>query len=259
MPKSPISIGLAQYDIAWEQPAKNLLILEDLFQTLDMIPNVIFLPEMFTTGFTMNASAMAENMHGSSVGWMQQMAIELNCDLAGSLIIEDQGRYYNRMVWMGPEGMRGTYDKKHLFTMAGENRVYTGGTDRTMIKNLEWKFYPFICYDVRFPVWSRIGKQTDVIVYVANFPEKRISAWSQLLIARAIENQCYVVGVNRIGWDGEQHYYNGASVVINPLGETILSMGERQEIGVVTLDGIELELIRQDLPFLNDADDYKIL
>lgn len=259
MPKSPISVGLAQYDIAWEQPAKNLLKLEDLFQTLDIIPDIIFLPEMFTTGFTMNAVAMAEKMEDHSVAWMTDTSQALGCDLVGSLIIEEDGRYYNRLIWMGPQGLRGTYDKRHLFTMAGEDRVFTSGIDRTMIHKSGWNFYPFICYDLRFPVWTRVGKMADVIVFVANFPEKRVSAWSHLLVARAIENQCYVVGLNRIGWDGEQHFYNGASVVIDPMGETILSLEEREEIGVVTLDGINLELIRQDLPFLNDADQYKIL
>ncbi|MCB0669550.1 MAG: nitrilase family protein [Saprospiraceae bacterium] len=259
MPKSPISVGLAQYDIAWEQPAKNLLKLEDLFQSLDSVPDIIFLPEMFTTGFTMNASAMAEKMDGSSIDWMGDITKQYNCDLAGSLIIEEDGRFFNRLIWMGPDGLRGSYDKRHLFTMAGEDRVYTSGMDRTMVQKSGWNFYPFICYDLRFPVWTRVGKSADVLVFIANFPEKRINAWTHLLVARAIENQCYVVGLNRIGWDGEQHYYNGASVVIDPLGETMLSLEEREEIGVVKLDGIKLELVRQDLPFLNDADQYKIL
>ncbi|MCB0685247.1 MAG: nitrilase family protein [Saprospiraceae bacterium] len=258
MPKSPVQIGLTQFNIAWEQPAKNLLILEDMFSGLESNPDIIFLPEMFTTGFTMNAVAMAEDMEGTSVSWMKEMAAALQCDLAGSLIIEEDQRYYNRLVWMGPEGLRGTYDKRHLFTMAGEDRVYTGGKDRTMIQKSGWNFYPFICYDVRFPVWTRVDASADVLVFVANFPEKRIDAWSQLLIARAIENQCYVVGLNRVGWDGEQHYYNGASVVVDPMGKIILALEEREEIGIATLDGVELQLIRQDLPFLNDADEFKI-
>ncbi len=259
MPKSPLSVGLVQLDIAWEQPAKNLLKLEDILQDLDAVPDVIFLPEMFTTGFTMNAVAMAETMDGTTVRWMQEASVQKQCDLAGSLIIQEEGYYYNRLVWMGPDGIRGIYDKKHLFTMAGEDRVYTAGNKRLLVEKSGWNFYPFICYDVRFPVWTRVGKDADVMVFVANFPEKRIAAWSQLLVARAIENQCYVVGLNRYGWDGERHYYDGASVVINPLGETILALEEREMTGIVTLDGVQLELIRQDLPFLNDADQYQIL
>ncbi|MBK8503022.1 MAG: nitrilase family protein [Saprospiraceae bacterium] len=259
MPKSPLSIGLVQYDIAWEQPAKNLLKLEDLFQDLESTPDIIFLPEMFNTGFTMNAVAMAESIQGASIIWMQETAQRLLCDLAGSLIIEEEGRFYNRFVWMGPEGIKSTYDKRHLFTMAGEDRVYTAGKDQVIVEKTGWNFSPFICYDIRFPVWCRMGGQADVLVYVANFPERRINAWSQLLIARAIENQCFVIGLNRIGWDGEQHYYNGESVVVDPLGKIILSLAEREEIGVISLDGIFLELIRQDLPFLQDADPFKIL
>lgn len=259
MPKSPLSIGLVQYDIAWEQPAKNLLRLDDLFLEVESIPQVIFLPEMFTTGFTMNAVAMAEPMNGASVTWMQEMASKMSCDLAGSLIIEEDGRFYNRFIWIGPGGLKSTYDKKHLFSMAGEDRVYTPGQSLATIEKSGWNFSPFICYDIRFPVWCRVGAQADVMVYVANFPEKRIDAWSQLLIARAIENQCYVVGLNRIGWDGEQNYYSGASVVVDPLGKTILSLEDKEEIGIISLDGISLELIRQDLPFLNDADSFKLL
>lgn len=259
MPKSPLSIGLVQYDIAWEQPAKNLLKLEDFFRDIESVPDILFLPEMFTTGFTMNAAAMAEPMHGVSTVWMQEMAKSLSCDLAGSIIIEDESRFYNRFIWMGPEGIKGTYDKRHLFNMAGEDRVFTAGQNRVMVEKSGWHFFPFICYDIRFPVWCRVGEQADVLVFAANFPEKRINAWSQLLIARAIENQCYVVGLNRIGWDGEQHYYNGASVVVDPLGKVILSLAESEEIGIISLDGISLELVRRDLPFLHDADQYKIL
>lgn len=259
MPKSPISIGLVQLDIAWEQPAKNLLKLEEMLREFDPVPDIIFLPEMFTTGFTMNAMAMAESMDGNAVQWMKETSAQMQCDLVGSLIIKEDSHYYNRLVWMGLEGIRGSYDKRHLFTMAGEDRVFTAGNERLLVQKSGWNFYPFICYDVRFPVWSRVGRKADVMVFVANFPEKRISAWTHLLIARAIENQCYVVGLNRIGYDGKNNYYNGASVVLDPLGEIILTFEEREMIDVVSLDGVQLELIRQDLPFLNDADQYQII
>ena len=258
MPKSPLKVNLIQYDIAWEQPAKNLLKLDDLLMQADSQAEITLLPEMFNTGFTMNAKAMAEPMQGPSVMWMQETSKQLGGDLVGSLIIEDQGQYFNRLIWMGPDGLRGTYDKHHLFSMAGEDKVYTAGSDRLLVQNREWNCYAFICYDLRFPVWCRVGKKADLMIFIANFPEKRVTAWSQLLIARAIENQAYVIGLNRIGWDGEQHYYSGDSVVIDPLGNTILDLKDEEGVGAVVLDGVALEIIRKDMPFLDDADQFVI-
>ncbi|MCL4113857.1 UNVERIFIED_CONTAM: hypothetical protein GTU68_043607 [Idotea baltica] len=258
MSKSPLNINLVQYDIAWENPARNLLKLEDLLRDANPA-DLTILPEMFTTGFTMNASAMAEPMTGASVEWMNETAKMLRGDLLGSLIIEDGSQYFNRLIWMGPDGIRGTYDKRHLFTMAGEDRVYMAGSERVMVQHLGWNCYPFICYDVRFPVWSRVGNKAEVLIFIANFPDKRADAWSKLLVARAIENQCYVIGVNRIGWDGEQNYYSGASVVIDPLGNEILQMEETQGIGQAALDNVSLEIVRRDMPFLNDADKFELI
>ncbi|NND31622.1 MAG: nitrilase family protein [Saprospiraceae bacterium] len=258
MAKSPLTVNLVQFDIAWEQPSKNLLKLEDLLSQSDAEAEITLLPEMFTTGFTMNAKAMAESMDGPSITWMQDTSRRLETDLVGSLIIEDEGRYFNRLIWMGPEGLRGTYDKRHLFTMAGEDKVYTAGTERLMVQKKGWNCFPFICYDLRFPVWSRLGKKADLLIYIANFPEKRVNAWSQLLIARAIENQTYVIGLNRIGWGGEQHYYSGDSVVIDPLGNTMLDLQDNEAVESIQLDGVSLEIIRKDMPFLDDADRFEI-
>jgi len=258
MSKSPLVVNLVQYDIAWENPAKNLLKLEDLLQESGRA-DLTILPEMFTTGFTRNASAMAETMSGSAVEWMNETAKRLQGDVIGSLIIAEGSQYFNRLIWMGPDGVRGTYDKRHLFTMAGEDKVYTPGTERVMVQSMGWNCYPFVCYDVRFPVWSRVGKKAEVLIYIANFPDKRVDAWSKLLAARAIENQCYVIGVNRIGWDGEQIYYSGASVVIDPLGVEILQMEEKEGVGQATLENVTLEIVRRDMPFLDDADKFKFI
>lgn len=258
MAKSKIRIGLVQQDIAWENPNKNLLKLDNLLSE-STEADIIVLPEMFTTGFTMNALAMAEPMNGRAVTWMQEISNRLGIDLVGSLIIQDGDQYYNRVIWMSPLGIKGTYDKHQLFGMAGEDRVFTAGTQHTFIPYNDWQCCPFICYDVRFPLWCRVGKKADLMIFMANFPEKRISAWTQLLKARAIENQCYVIGVNRVGWDGEGHFYNGASAVYDPMGETIVRLKDDVEsVAYVTLDGISQEIVRRDLPFLNDADDFTI-
>lgn len=258
MSKSPLHFSLIQYDIAWEHPSKNLIKLDQILAESDIHSDVLFLPEMFTTGFTMNAPAMAEPMDGTSVEWMQSTARKYQMDVAGSLIIAEDGRFYNRLIWMSPDGIKATYDKRHLFTLAGEDKVYEPGKEKVVVTLKGWNFSPMICYDLRFPVWCRTNQEVDVLLFVANWPDKRVYAWKQLLIARAIENQAYVIGLNRVGWDGEQHYHNGASGVIDPMGKQLLSLGSTEGIQDGKLDGALHQITRTDLPFLNDADSFQI-
>ncbi len=259
MTKSPLHFSLVQFDIHWEHPEKNFLKLDRMLSQVDGSVDITILPEMFSTGFTMNAAAMAEPMDGRAVQWMMETAQRIQSDLVGSLIISEAGNFFNRLIWVDKEGsIKATYDKKHLFSLAGEEKVFTAGTENVLVNVKDWHCKPMICYDLRFPVWARSGKEVDFMLYVANWPEKRVFAWKQLLIARAIENQCYVIGLNRVGWDGEQNYYNGASIVVDPMGKTIHSLGGQEGVQRGKLDGVALEVIRNDLPFLNDADDFVI-
>ncbi len=259
MAKSPLHFSLVQYDIHWEQPARNLLKLEQMFDDNGLENcDILFLPEMFTTGFTMNAQAMAEDMSGNTLSWLQDQCREYRTDMVGSLIVKEDDKYFNRLIWMGRDGLKATYDKHHLFTMAGEDKAFHPGSATTTVNVKGWNFRPFICYDLRFPVWNRISNEIDVLVFIANWPERRVYHWKQLLIARAIENQAYVIGLNRVGWDGEQHYYSGASAVIDAMGKPQLSLGSSEGIQNGTLDGVSHEITRRDLPFLNDADSFTV-
>ncbi len=258
MAKSSLQLSLVQFDIHWEQATRNLEKIEGMLAGDDFQPDVILLPEMFTTGFTMNAKAMAEGMDGTTVSWMQEMASRYRAAVAGSLIIKDGETFHNRFIWMEPDGLKGTYDKRHLFTLAGEDRVYTPGSDHLILSYKGWNFTTFICYDLRFPVWSRRNREVDVMIYVASWPDRRTKAWQQLLIARAIENQAYVVGLNRVGWDGNQLHHDGASGVIDGLGRTILDAKDKEGVFHATLDRVSHEITRRDLPFLDDADSFSI-
>ena len=258
MAKSPLHISLVQYDIQWEQSDRNIGLLEKILDQEEFETDLILLPEMFTTGFTMNARAMAQPMNGKTVTWMQCIASKYKAAVAGSVIIEADGMYYNRFIWMEADGIKGTYDKRHLFTLAGEDKVYQAGNERLVLDFKGWRICPFICYDLRFPVWSRSNRDVDVIIYVANWPDKRTQAWTQLLIGRAIENQGYVAGLNRIGWDGNQHHYDGASAVIDGLGNSILRTFDVSGVHHAILDPVSHEISRHDLPFLDDADSFRI-
>lgn len=233
---------------------------------------LVILPEMFSTGFSMRPEALAETMEGESVQWMKRIAAEKKIILAGSLIIEEGGHYYNRLIWMLPHGQHGVYDKRHRFAYAGEDGHYTAGRKRFIASVKGWKIQPLVCYDLRFPVWARqtpsqpppkgeekTSAEYDVLIYVANWPEKRIHAWKTLLQARAIENQCYVVGVNRTGDDGAGIHYSGESMVIDPLGEVLYTKKDTEDIYTIILDKQQLESIREKLPFLKDADGFVIL
>jgi len=260
MPSSPLNITLIQPDIVWEDKVANLQQYEDSIANITSARQVIILPEMFSTGFSMSPERLAEPMDGRSVRWMADMAVKYRCILTGSLIIEEDGKYYNRLLWVQPDGQIGYYDKRHLFAYAKENEHYTAGDKRFIAQVNGWRICLNVCYDLRFPAWARNqGDDYDLLVYVANWPERRSVAWKTLLQARAIENMCYVAGVNRVGTDANGHNYNGESSIFGPLGETLWQHPHSAAVHTVTLDKEHLLKTRADLPFLNDADKFILL
>ncbi|TVQ42999.1 MAG: amidohydrolase [Saprospirales bacterium] len=252
-----LRVSLLQWDLAWENPEQNLLMANKLLGK--MIPtDVVVLPEMFTTGFTMNAKSVAEEMTGTAINWMQNQARIHNVVLTGSLIIKEKNSFFNRAVIAYPDGNLDYYDKRHLFSYAGEDRVFSPGNNLLTIKYKEWKIKILICYDLRFPVWSRNTDDTDVLIYVANWPKVRAYAWNQLLRSRAIENLCYVAAVNRIGTDSNEIPYQGDTQMIDFSGKVMASLEDKEGIINVTLDRSELTAFRKRFPFLNDRDKFSI-
>ena len=256
-----LKITLIQTSLHWENIDTNLGMFEQKISTIQEATDLIVLPEMFSTGFTMNATSNAENMNGKAVQWMRKTAKKRNCSIVGSLIIKEDKHFYNRLVWMLPDGQYTTYNKRHLFRMAKEQQTYTAGDEKIIVELNGWKICPLICYDLRFPVWSRnqSSMQFDILLYVANWPERRSYPWKQLLIARAIENQCYVVGVNRIGNDGNCVYHSGDSMTLNPKGEIIGKIKPHEEsIETVSLSFSTLEEYRKLFPVALDGDKFSI-
>ena len=221
--------------------------------------DLIVLPEMFSSGFTMNPKAVAEKMDGETVSWLQHLAKAKNCAITGSLVIEEKGKYYNRLVFVFPNGDIKTYDKRHLFTLAGEHQSYTAGVDKLIFKYKGFKICPLVCYDLRFPVFSRNAENYDVLLYVANWPKPRVNAWDILLKARAVENMCYTIGVNRIGTDNSNHEYVGHSQVVDFFGQYLLEPQEADAVFIVELDKAKLLETREKLAFLNDRDRFEII
>ncbi len=263
---STLSITTIQTNLIWEEPATNLRLLEEKIQSIESPTEIVVLPEMFSTGFSMKPELFAETMEGESVAWMKRVSRENGIILTGSLIIEEEGKYFNRLIWMLPNGQMGHYDKRHRFAYAGEDQHYTAGDKRLIASVKGWKINLQVCYDLRFPVWARnrVSKDVsnpeyDVLIYVANWPERRSHAWKTLLCARAIENQAYVVGVNRVGSDGNNIYHSGNSLVINPLGEVLYHKSDEEDIATIVLEKDKLEDTRARFPFLNDADSFNIL
>ena len=257
---SHLNITLIQPDIVWEDKQANLANYEATIAGIAERKHIVVLPEMFTTGFSMAPERLAEPMDGPSVSWMADMAVKHHCILTGSLIIEEGDKYFNRMMWVQPDGAIGHYDKRHLFAYAGEDKHYTPGDTRLITQVNGWRINLIVCYDLRFPVWARnYGDAYDILVCVANWPQKRSLAWKTLLQARAIENMCYVVGVNRVGIDGKGHEYLGESSVFGPLGETLWQHAGTTACHTVTLDKELLQQTRTSLPFLNDADKFVIV
>ena len=253
--------------------------LEEKIRSISHLTKIVVLPEMFSTGFSMQPEKLAETMEGETVQWMKKIAAEKKIILTGSVIIGQANssgvtEYFNRLIWMLPGGQSGYYDKRHLFAYAEENQHYTAGSKRLIASVKGWKINLLVCYDLRFPVWSRQAPsplstreegsgvrlpEYDVLIYVANWPERRNHAWKTLLQARAIENQCYVVGVNRVGPDGNKIYHSGDSMVIDPMGEILYHKKDEEDIFTVTLDKAELESVRKKFPFWKDADEFRIL
>ncbi len=259
-----LAITTIQTNLAWEDKATNLHLLEQKIKAIEDKTEIVILPEMFSTGFSMKPELFAESMEDESVEWMKRMSSENGIILTGSLMIKEEGKFFNRLIWMLPNGQYGTYDKRHLFAYAEEDKHYSPGNKRLIASVKGWKINLQVCYDLRFPVWSRqqqkdAGAEYDVLIYVANWPERRSHAWKNLLCARAIENQCYVVGVNRVGSDGNNIYHSGNSLVIDPLGEVLYHMADEEDVFTIALEKEKLEEVRKKFPFLNDADDFNIV
>jgi omega-amidase len=254
-----MNITIIQSNLVWENKQANLDTFSNKINAIYASTNIVLLPEMFSTGFSMNAAILAETMDGKTVSWMREIAINKKIILGGSLIIEEEGQFYNRFIWMLPNGQFHTYNKRHLFNLAKENETFTAGDKKIIVQVNGIKFCLQICYDLRFPVFSRQKNDAyDCLIYVANWPTARITAWDALLKARAIENQCYVIGVNRTGVDGNNIAYNGSSTILNALGETLYNKCDDEDVFTFELDKKDLDNIRQKFGFLKDADDFLI-
>jgi len=270
---STLTITSIQTNLHWEDKTANLQMLEQKISSIKEKTEIVVLPEMFSTGFSMKPELLAETMEGETVQWMKRIAAEKKIILTGSIIIKEQApslkeraggeAFYNRLIWMQPNGQYGIYDKRHCFAYAGEDEHYTAGTKRLIASVKGWKINLLVCYDLRFPVWARqtpgAAAEYDVLIYVANWPERRILAWKTLLQARAIENQCFVVGTNRVGDDGNNIHYSGESMIIDPLGEVLYTKKDEEDIFTIALDKTHLQSVREKFPFLRDADDFKMI
>jgi omega-amidase len=255
---SDLRLTLVQTDLFWQDPAANRRMLDDKLRALAGATDLIVLPEMFTTGFTMEPERAAEAAHGPSIDWMRDTARALNAVVTGSIPTRDGGRFYNRLTWMRPDGTYATYDKRHLFRMAEEHDHYTAGTRRLVVELNGWRVCPMICYDLRFPVWSRNRGDYDALIYLANWPSRRRHAWHTLLKARAVENLCYCIGVNRVGADGNAVAHGGDTMAFDFLGQSMFRDSEGPFIQTVTLARAALDEHRSLFPAHMDADRYKI-
>jgi omega-amidase len=283
---SSLSVSLIQANLVWEDKASNLRMFGEKIGELGPT-EVVVLPEMFSTGFSMRPEVLAETMDGETVTWMKRMAASKKVIITGSVIIEEEGNYYNRLIWMLPNGQYGYYDKRHLFGYAGEHNHFSAGSKRLIASVKGWRVNLLVCYDLRFPVWARqknaptlsmedeedkefggapqyVGQspeaaEYDILIFVANWPERRAHAWKTLLQARAIENQCYVIGVNRVGTDGNDIYYSGDSMIVDPLGEVLYTGSTEEFVYTTTLEKRNLEEVRAKLPFLKDGDSFLIV
>lgn len=253
-----MKIALIQSDLYWEEVSKNRNNFESKINQIDSEVNLIVLPEMFSTGFTMNALAVAETMEGETILWMKAMAKQRNCAITGSLIITENHQFYNRMLFVFPSGEIQHYNKRHLFTLAGEDKTYTAGTEKVIVDYLDWKICLQVCYDLRFPVFTRNIENYDLLVYVASWPKIRTNAWDILLQARAVENLSYVIGVNRVGVDANNYEYIGHSQAVDYLGNYILEPQETENVFVVELDKNSMLETRKKLDFLSDKDLFEI-
>ena len=260
-----LNFTLVQTQLHWEDKESNLQMLEQKIHAIDEQTHIVILPEMFSTGFSMKPKQLAETMDGPTVQWMKKVAAAKKIILTGSIIVEDGGNYFNRLIWMLPNEQHGYYDKRHLFAYGEEDKYYSAGSKRLIASVNGWKINLMVCYDLRFPVWARQqfdeeqNFEYDILIYVANWPERRNIAWKSLLRARAIENQCYVIGVNRVGNDGNNIYHSGDSMVIDPLGEILYEKAHDEEVFTIQLSKERLTEIREKFQFWRDADGFEIL
>lgn len=254
---SQLKLALIQSDIHWHEVHANLAMYEEKIWEVEESVDVIVLPEMFQTGFTMETS-LAEPMNLTTFKWMKQIAAQTNAVVTGSYMVKEEGKTFNRLLWMEPSGNYNSYDKAHLFRMSTEDQYFNEGTQRLIVEWKGWKICPMICYDLRFPVWSRnVDLEYDLLLYVANWPAVRVSAWDALLRARAIENLSYCLGINRIGEDGNKVIYNGHSAAYGPKGEVLMD-SDREETLVVHLEKEELSRYREKFPAQLDADTFSL-
>jgi omega-amidase len=257
---SVLKITTFQAYIFWENIEKNLKNLSLRLSGIREKTDLIVLPEMFNTGFSMNTVELAEEMNGRTMQWMQQQAKRFECVITGSLMIKENNNYYNRLVWMRPDGTFETYDKRHLFSLGKEDDFYTPGKNKLIVDLNGWKVCPAICYDLRFPVWLRnTSPEYDLLLIVANWPERRSMHWRALIPARAVENLSYVVGVNRVGHDGNEVYHSGDSMCIDPNGKTVYYKPNDEDLYTFSISKEEVVKARRLFPFLKDADKFKLL
>lgn len=250
-----LNIALVQADLAWEDPAANLKRFDEKIQRVPDDTHLIILPEMFATGFSMDPSRLSQPMDGPAVSWMKTCSRRKQADIAGSLVIREKGHYFNRLMWAKPNGALFHYDKKHLFRYVGEDKHYTSGDKQLLVDCHGWKIRPFVCYDLRFPIWTRnLNNVYDVAIFVANWPEQRSMPWKALLTARAIENQCYVAAVNRVGVDADKNRYSGDSCIVSPMGKRIAEVSHAEAVIIETLSYEILEAHRNNFPVWMDAD-----
>jgi len=255
-----LKVTVFQAYLFWENIEKNLLNLAlRLSMGVREKTDIIILPEMFNTGFSMNSEALAEEMGGKTMQWMQKMAHQYNCVVTGSLIIKENNQYFNRLIWMEPDGKNQYYDKRHLFGMGKEDEHFSPGKEKLIVALKGWKIRLAICYDLRFPVWLRnVDQEYDILLLVANWPDKRSAHWKALIPARAIENQSYVIAVNRVGHDGNQIYHSGLSMCLDPYGNTVYYKPEDEDLYTFSINYEELIKVRKQFPFLKDADRFTI-
>lgn len=253
-----MKIALIQSPLVWENPKANRDYFEEKIKSVSDEIDLIVLPEMFTTGFTMEPKSLWETMNGETISLLKNLAKAKNLAITGSLIIKENGKLYNRLVFIFPSGEVQSYDKRHLFSLAGEEKIYTSGKDKLIVDYLGWKICPLICYDLRFPVFARNVEDYDLLIYVANWPTQRIQAWNILLKARAVENMCYTIGVNRIGKDANNYPHIGHSQIVDFLGNFIVEPQELEGIFTAELNQNEMLETRKKLGFLNDGDFFEI-